>query len=113
MNFRHLNILVVAAVIAASCSDSVTPGPGPGGPIDTGGVHVDTTWDVRVVATYPHSETSFTQGLIWVDTALGEGSTFSVRFYLRHTPPEAARLLQVGNDRGYGADTPPELPPTG
>jgi signal transduction histidine kinase len=50
-------------------------------------------------------------GTIAVESRGGEGSVFTVRFCLRHTPPEAVRLLQAGNERGYGADTPPEEPP--
>jgi len=52
-------------------------------------------------------------GTAAVESQGGEGSTFTVRFHLRHAPPEAVRLLQAGNERGYGADTPPEDSPSG
>jgi len=52
-------------------------------------------------------------GSISVESRSGEGSTFTIRFRLRHTPPDVARLLQAGNDRGYGADTRPENSPMG
>ena len=48
-------------------------------------------------------------GSIAVESDHGQGSTFTVRFYLGHTPPEALRLLQAGNEPGYEADTPPEI----
>jgi signal transduction histidine kinase len=52
-------------------------------------------------------------GSVSVASRSGEGSTFTVRFLLRYTPPEVERLLQAGNDRGYGADTRPGSSPTG
>lgn len=73
MNSRHLGLLALAAALVVSCSDSVSPGPEPPG----GGSPTDTIWDVRVVAAYPHSTDAFTQGLIWVDTALVEGTGLS------------------------------------
>jgi signal transduction histidine kinase len=48
-------------------------------------------------------------GSIIAESEHGRGSTFTVRFYLQHTPPEALRLLQTGNGSGYEADTPPEI----
>jgi len=94
MKFRHLSLLVGVVAIGASCSESVSPGPGNGGPIDTGGVHVDTT-DVRVVATYPHSTASFTQGLIWVDTVLVEGTgTYQGASWLRRVDLVTGSALQ-------------------
>ena len=48
-------------------------------------------------------------GTITAESDHGRGSTFTIRFYLRHTPPEAGRLLQTGNERGYEADTPAEI----
>jgi signal transduction histidine kinase len=47
-------------------------------------------------------------GTVSVQSRPGEGSTFAVQFYLRYTPPDADRLLQTGNDGGYGLDTHPE-----
>lgn len=48
-------------------------------------------------------------GTISAESQDGQGSTFTVRFYLGHTPPEALRLLQPSNEPGYEADTPPEI----
>ena len=53
-----------------SCSDPVSNGPGNGGP----STPLDSIWDVRIVAELPHDTDAFTQGLIWVDTALVEGT---------------------------------------
>jgi signal transduction histidine kinase len=39
----------------------------------------------------------------------GEGTTFTVRLPLHHTPIELKRLLLAGNDPGYEADTPSEV----
>jgi len=95
MRFRHLSTLVGIVLVAASCADSISPAPGPGGPADTGGVHADTIYDVRVVATYPHSTESFTQGLIWVDTALVEGTgTYRGASWLRRVDLTTGNALQ-------------------
>lgn len=44
-------------------------------------------------------------GRISVASRHGEGTTFTLRLPLRHTPPGAERLLLAGNERGYRAGT--------
>jgi two-component system phosphate regulon sensor histidine kinase PhoR len=51
-------------------------------------------------------------GTVSVESGGGKGSTFIVRLPLYHTPQDAERLLQAGNDRGYGADTHSPASPT-
>ena len=96
-----------AAWAVAACSDSVSPGPENGSPPSPS----DTIWDVRVVADWPHSTASFTQGLIWVDTALVEGTglyggtswlrrvdlTTGVAIQERTTPAFGEGVTQVGD----------------
>ena len=48
-------------------------------------------------------------GTVAAESQHGQGSTFTVRFYLGHTPPEALRLLQAGIEVGHDPDTPPEV----
>jgi len=46
-------------------------------------------------------------GSVSVASGDGEGSTFTVRLKLDHSPPEVERALQAGNGSGYDADTGP------
>lgn len=44
-------------------------------------------------------------GSVSVDSVEGRGSAFTMRLPLRRMPPQVERLLQPGNEPGYGANT--------
>jgi len=75
--------LVLIIIVVAACSESPTP-PRATTPTATcapADVSIDTLAQVaefgyRVINTYPHNDQAFTQGLIWVDSALVEGTGF-------------------------------------
>jgi glutamine cyclotransferase len=80
-------ILTAALAIWGACADSgVDPSrstrpPGPceslcDGPRESTGNATATEYGYRVVAEYPHDTGAFTQGLIWVDTMLIEGTGY-------------------------------------
>ncbi len=69
------------------------PPPRPPAPptAGSGATPVDT---YRVVQTYPHDPTAFTQGLIFVDGALYEGTGLNGQSSLRRVELETGRVLQ-------------------
>lgn len=63
---------IACAVLFAACSETTAPPPNPPVPIDT--IPVEYTY--RVINEYPHDTGAYTQGLVWLDSVLIEGTGF-------------------------------------
>jgi glutamine cyclotransferase len=88
-------MLTIAAGVAVmfatgACSDdSASPGPGPAPP-DTS----ITSYSYRIVQQFPHDPTSFTQGLVYVDTVFIEGTGLAGQSKLRRVVPATGQVIQ-------------------
>ncbi len=71
---------VVSPVYA--CPPTIVPGETP-------------VYRYRVLATYPHDETAFTQGLVYTDGIFYEGTGLYGRSSLRRVEPETGEVLQI------------------
>jgi len=66
---------VVGGLILFACSES-TSVPTPSPPDTTGGTQPVDTFGYRVIAVYPHDASAWTQGLIYTDSILIEGTGY-------------------------------------
>jgi glutamine cyclotransferase len=92
--------LLLSLVIAVACSDSgVTPGrraPSCEGPRDASGQAVAMDYTYRVINEYPHDTGALTQGLIWDDSMLVEGTGYSLGpSTLRRVELETGDVVQI------------------
>jgi glutamine cyclotransferase len=77
-------LVLLGVVFACSCSDSTTP------PIS----NVVPVYSYNVVNTYPHDRDAFTQGLVFEDGVLYEGTGLNGRSTLRRVELETGNVLQ-------------------
>jgi glutamine cyclotransferase len=88
-----------ALLAAAACSDSAAP---PASPPDTSII----SYTYEIAHTFPHDENAYTQGLVYVDSVLVEGTGW-YRYYrastLRRSEIETGDVLQIRNmpDTGF------------
>lgn len=69
------HLVVIVGIIIFACSES-TSVPTPSPPDTTGSVLPIDTFDYNVVNVFPHDTGAFTQGLIYVDSVLIEGTGY-------------------------------------
>lgn len=82
--------MLTAGLVLFACGDS-TSVPGPSPPDTTGGVQPVDTFDYRVVNVFPHDAGAWTQGLVFADSFLIEGTGY-------HLGP--SKLRKVGLETG-------------
>jgi len=87
-------LLTILAVLFCSCSNSLES-PTPVNQVESVTVDVVTVYRYRVVETFPHDSQAFTQGLVFVNGILYEGTGLRGRSTLRRVELETGHILQV------------------
>ena len=81
---RELRLLAfLLALPVTSCADGVTGDPSTTAPV----------WTPQVLATYPHDSAAFTQGLVWADSVLIEGTGLRGQSTLRRVELATGAVL--------------------
>jgi len=78
-------LALLGAVCACSCSESPAPTTS----------NITPVYSYNVVNTYPHDRSAFTQGLVFADGVLYEGTGLNGRSTLRRVELETGEVLQI------------------
>ena len=96
---RRLFLLVTTVLVlilsSANCTPTVTPAPTPAGSVDSTTSDAIPTYTYKVVDTYPHDRNAFTQGLVFENDILYEGTGRRGHSTLRRVELETGDILQV------------------
>jgi len=87
-------LAVLAAIFACSCSNLPEPSPPPS-PTDSETTKATPIYTYKVVNAYPHDRKAFTQGLVFENGVLYEGTGLHVYSSLRRVDLETGDVLQI------------------
>ncbi len=87
-------LLVLASFFAYSCSD-LPESPTPTGSVDSIASDIIPIYTYKVVRTYPHDQNAYTQGLVFENGVLYEGTGLFGRSTLRRVDLETGDILQT------------------
>ncbi len=87
-------LLVLAAFFTYSCSD-LTKQPTPTGSVDSIAPDRIPVYTYKVVSTYPHDRNAYTQGLVFENGVLYEGTGLQGHSTLRKVDLETGDILQI------------------
>ena len=87
-------LVIIGAISIYSCS-SLPESPTPTNSEDSITPHVIPTYTYQVVNSYPHDRNAYTQGLVFEDGVLYEGTGLRGRSTLRRVDLETGNILQI------------------